>query len=95
MNKIQQSIKTLNEAQELIDSLRFELDKSRAINYRYYLKHGEDIFSEPLENFDHLYFAINAEDKTDVKCNMIDHNKLKMASPYNKICEKINNLKKD
>lgn len=81
--KIQEIIKSLHDLLNLISTMRNELELYRNLLYRYHLKHGDTIEEGAVQDItDNIQFGIAIDDNDNVKCTMIDCDKLGITSKY-------------
>ena len=92
MKKINEQRELLQDLEHLITKMHHEIELLRNINYRYFLMHGEKIQSDKVFVPDNLSFNISLDKNLDVECKVIDHEKIKIDSPYQQIQEEIKKL---
>jgi hypothetical protein len=88
MKKIQEQIETLSKLEHLIAAMDSEIKLLRNINYRYYLKHGDEIQNGVVKVPDSIEFGIKTENKgvqVIAKCEAIDCDKINIEGKYQKI----------
>lgn len=91
MKSISKAKQHLSDLEFIINSLKHQLDITRNICYRYYLKHGVEIQVGKVvvpDSIDIDFHEINGK----IALNIIDCGQVGMKGAYEKIIEKINNL---
>ena len=92
MKKIIKSKEVLEKTERLINLMKSEIETLRNINYRYYLKYGCPIKSGFVNIEDNISFSIGINQKNRVNCNILNHDNLGLASNYQNILKKIDEL---
>jgi hypothetical protein len=92
MKTINEQKVILQDLEHLINKMDAEIELLRSINYRYYLMHGNKIQNGRLSVPENISFDVTGEVHGDVKCRMIDHNKINIESNYQKIKSELKRL---
>lgn len=92
MEKLTQQRKILLDLENLIDKMESEIESLRNINYRYYIKNGEEIQDGVVVVPEYISFYIEEVDGKTL-CRVIDHESLGIESNYQKIKKELNKLK--
>ncbi len=82
----------LEDLPHLIRKMENEIELLRNINYRYFLKYGEEVKSGVIYTPENVSFDMYGT-KEEVKCRIIEHDKLGLTSDYQQIKEQINKWK--
>jgi len=91
MKALHEQKKLLQDLELLINKMESEIELLRNINYRYYLLNGGLIKSGVVDVPESISFQI-AGDVDEVKCLIIDHEKINIESNYQKIKSEIRRL---
>lgn len=92
MKKINEQKQILQDIEYLIKNMDAEIDLLRNINYRYYLMHGSSVQNGLVHVPENMSFDISGEREGDVKCRIIDHQKINITSNYQKIKNELRRL---
>lgn len=91
MKALHEQKKLLQDLELLINKMESEIELLRNINYRYYLHHGDLIKDGVVAVPENISFYITG-DVDEVKCLIIDHEKINIESNYQKIKSEIRRL---
>jgi len=92
MRTISEQKQILQDLEHLINKMDVEIELLRNINYRYYLMHGNNVQNGLISVPENISFDVSGEIDGDVKCRMIDHNKINLESNYQKIKSELRRL---
>jgi hypothetical protein len=92
MRTISEQKQILQDLEHLINKMDAEIELLRNINYRYYLMHGNNVQNGLISVPENISFDVSGEIDGDVKCRMIDHNKINLESNYQKIKSELRRL---
>ena len=92
MKKINEQKQILQDIEYLIKNMDAEIDLLRNINYRYYLMHGNKVQNGLITVPENISFDISGKKESDVKCRIIDHDKINIQSNYQKIKSELRKL---
>ena len=93
MKKLAEQKQTLDDVSELIRNMESEINRQRYIIYRYYEMHGELVENGMLDLPDNISFGLFTTNERELKCRMLDNDKLGMESKHQRIIKGINKLK--
>jgi len=91
MKALDKNKQVLEEIDTLISMMRMEIDLLRSLVSRYYLKYGNEIYEGEIKLPDNVYFSQDYS-AGNVFCRLIDTEKTKIRSRFEKIQETISHL---
>jgi len=92
MRTINEQKQILQDLEYLINKMDAEIELLRNINYRYYLMHGDNVQNGLISVPENISFDVSGEIDGDVKCRIVDYNKINLESNYQKIKSELRRL---